>query len=154
MKLYMMDHRQVIRASIGDVWSFYSDPHNLAKLTPPWLNLVVPEDIRHQVYPGMIITYCLRPFLGIRSHWLTEITHVVEGQLFVDEQRFVPYRFWHHQHHFRETDEGIEVRDLIHYALPLDPVGKFVHAVLVRARLKEIFDYRANAIRTAFGQKA
>jgi ligand-binding SRPBCC domain-containing protein len=154
MKLYMMDHRQVIRASIGDVWSFFSDPHNLAKLTPPWLNLVVPEDIPHQVYPGMIITYRIRAFSGIPASWVTEITHIIEEQLFVDEQRFGPYRFWHHQHHFRETDAGIEVRDLIHYSLPLGTLGRFAHAVLVRARLKEIFDYRVNAIRTAFGQKA
>lgn len=154
MKLYTLERRQVIRASLGDVWQFFSDPHNLAKLTPSWLNLVVPANTPHEVHPGMIITYRIRALAGLSMTWVTEITHVTEDQLFVDEQRFGPYRFWHHEHHFQEQRDGVEVRDLIHYSLPFGPLGRFVHAVGVKARLDEIFEYRFHAIRTAFGQKA
>ncbi|RPH96159.1 hypothetical protein EHM69_02080 [candidate division KSB1 bacterium] len=153
MKLYTLERSQVICASLNDVWQFFSDPHNLAKLTPPDLNLVVPEDTLHHVHPGMIITYRVRPVAGISATWVTEITHVIDQQLFVDEQRFGPYRFWHHQHHFREVDEGVEVRDIVHYSLPLGPLGSFAHSVLIKTRLKEIFDYRADAIKTTFRSK-
>jgi ligand-binding SRPBCC domain-containing protein len=152
MKLYALERSQVIRASLADVWQFFSDPHNLARLTPPELNLVVPAETPHCIHPGMIITYPVRAIADIQWNWVTEITQVIDNQLFVDEQRFGPYRFWHHQHHFHETGEGIEVRDLVHYSLPLGPLGRLVHAMVVEARLSEIFDYRLDAIRAAFGQ--
>ena len=87
---------------------------------------------------------------GIPSTWVTEITQVLNNRLFVDEQRFGPYRFWHHQHHFRETEEGIEVRDLVHYSLPFGPLGKIAHAGLVKRRLEGIFDFRVKAIQAIF----
>jgi ligand-binding SRPBCC domain-containing protein len=150
MMLYALERSQVIRASLADVWSFFSDPHNLSKLTPPWLNLVVSGDTPHQIHPGMIITYKIRAIAGFPANWVTEISHLINQRLFVDEQRFGPYRFWHHQHHFRETEDGIEVRDLVHYSLPLGHLGRFAHAVSVKTRLKDIFDYRVDAIETTF----
>jgi ligand-binding SRPBCC domain-containing protein len=154
MKLYTIDRKQIIPASIIAVWEFFSDPHNLSRITPLWLNLVVPEDTPHHVYPGMMITYQVRAVAGIPTTWVTEITQVLNKQLFVDEQRFGPYRFWHHQHHFIETNEGVEVRDQVHYSLPLGPLGRLTHALVIQARLKEIFDYRVGAIRTEFRQKS
>lgn len=153
MKLHILERRQVIRASLGDAWQFFSDPHNLAKLTPSWLNLVVPESTPHEVYPGMIITYRIRALAGISMTWVTEITQVLGNQLFVDEQRFGPYRFWHHQHHFRKVDEGTEVRDIVRYSLPLGLVGRLAHAIFVRERLNEIFDYRVATIKWTFESK-
>jgi len=150
MKLYTLERSQVIRASLADVWQFFSDPHNLAKLTPRWLNLVVPANTPREVHPGMIITYRIRAVAGIPSTWVTEITQVLNNRLFVDEQRFGPYRFWHHQHHFRETEEGIEVRDLVHYSLPFGPLGRLAHVGLVKRRLEEIFDFRVIAIQAIF----
>ncbi|MEJ2699667.1 MAG: hypothetical protein P8Z70_08405, partial [Desulfuromonadales bacterium] len=64
--------------------------------------------------------------------------------------RFGPYRFWQHQHHFREMEGGVEVRDLVHYRLPFGPLGDMA-AGLVWRRLAEIFDYRQKAVREYFG---
>lgn len=150
MKLYRFEHCLTIAAPLEDVWSFFADPHNLTRITPPSLNLRVPPELPHTVYPGMIVTYTVRPFAGYRATWVTEITHVTERTLFVDEQRFGPYRFWHHQHHLLETDDGIEVRDIVHYALPLGPFGRLANAVMIRARLREIFNYRVDAIKRVF----
>ena len=58
------------------------------------------------MYPGQIITYRVSPFAGFTTHWVTEITHVLEEQYFVDEQRFGPYRMWHHEHHFKAQGQG------------------------------------------------
>ena len=33
-----------------------------------------------------IIQYIVTPVLGIKTNWVTEITHVVDKQYFVDEQ--------------------------------------------------------------------
>ncbi len=85
-------------------WDFFSDPRNLERITPPWLGIEITSDLPPRMHPGMIVTYRVRPPPGIPVRWVTEITHVVEPTLFVDEQRYGPYRFWHHQHHFREVD--------------------------------------------------
>lgn len=95
-----------------------------------------------QIYAGMIITYKVRPLLNIPLTWVTEITHMKEYEYFVDEQRIGPYAFWHHKHFFRQTESGVEMRDLVHYALPLGILGRVAHPLLVEHKLKQIFDYR------------
>ncbi len=100
----------------------------------------------------MIITYTVTPILSISVSWVTEITHVEEPHLFVDEQRFGPYRFWHHKHFFREIENGIEVQDLIHYALPLGPLGRVINELLVKHELAKIFNYRHDVLIEMFGK--
>lgn len=84
-------------------WDFFSSPLNLAKITPEHMGFIITSDFEEgqNMYPGMIITYKVSPLLGIKLDWMTEITHVKEGEYFVDEQRFGPYALWHHQHHFK-----------------------------------------------------
>jgi ligand-binding SRPBCC domain-containing protein len=103
------------------------------------------------MYPGLLIEYRVRPLWGIPVRWLTEVTHVVEPSLFVDEQRLGPYRLWHHQHRFRAVPGGVEMEDEVHYVLPGGPVGAAAHACLVRRRLEEIFSYRRAAAERIFG---
>lgn len=86
-------------------------------------------------------------------HWVTEITHLVEPHLFVDEQRFGPYRFWQHQHHFRPVAGGTELRDVVSYALPFGRFGRTA-AVIVRRQLAGIFDFRRDYLEKRFAAGA
>lgn len=79
--------------------------------------------------------------------WVTEITQFQQGKLFVDEQRFGPYRFWHHQHHFRKVKDGVEIKDIVHYSLPMGALGNLAHKFQVKGQLKEIFAYRSHVMR-------
>ena len=126
MKIYQLKTKQKLAIPLEDAWNFFSDPGNLPKITPPWLNLKVTSDLPDKMYEGMIITYKVYPFAGIPSNWVTEITKMKEKIFFIDEQRFGPYKFWHHQHHFKEVDEGIEMEDIVTYALPLDPLKQTI----------------------------
>ena len=94
------------------------------------------------MFPGQIIQYLVRPFPGFKTKWVTEITHVKEPFYFVDEQRFGPYKLWHHQHHFQETENGIEMTDIVNYALPFDPFSRPINSLLVKNRVAEIFKFR------------
>jgi ligand-binding SRPBCC domain-containing protein len=104
------------------------------------------------MYPGMIITYQIRPLGNFPVNWLTEITHVQEPFLFVDEQRSGPYRLWHHQHMFHEIAGGVEMTDLVHYALPYGVFGRLLHHIAVAAQLREIFDFRKARLEQFFGR--
>lgn len=149
--LYTIETKQLIRADLASVWAFMSNPRNLARLTPPYLGFeVLSKESNDRVYQGQIIEYYIKPVLNIKLHWVTEITHVQEGAYFVDEQRFGPYAFWHHKHFLQETAGGVEMRDLVHYKLPLGFLGKLANAAFVKKQLKGIFDFRYQQVATLF----
>jgi ligand-binding SRPBCC domain-containing protein len=150
MKLHVLERRQRLPLSLAEAWDFFSDPANLPRITPAWLGLRVTGPPPPRMHPGLIVTYRVRPFPGIAVGWVTEITHVVEPHLFVDEQRFGPYRFWHHQHHFAEVPGGVEVRDVVHYALPRG--AALAGGRLVGARVAAIFEHRRRVLEDTFGR--
>ena len=123
MSLHRFETVQVLPVDRAEAWAFFSNPRNLSVITPPEMGFEITEEVPEHVHPGLIVVYRVRPLLGIPVTWVTEITAVVEEELFVDDQRIGPYRFWHHQHHFREVADGTEVRDIVHYALPFGPLG-------------------------------
>jgi ligand-binding SRPBCC domain-containing protein len=145
---------QRLPISLPEAWSFFSDPRNLPRITPPSLGLEVTSDLPAKMYPGLIITYRVRPIPWVPVGWVTEITHVREPWLFVDEQRFGPYRFWHHEHHFRQVEGGVEMEDRVHYALPFGTVGTLFGGPLVRRRLAEIFSFRRRFLEREFPPRA
>ena len=151
MRLHTIRERQTLNLSLSGAWAFFSDPGNLSLLTPPLLGLELVTEPPQEMHPGLILEYRIRPLLGIPMRWVTEITHVVPLRLFVDEQRFGPYRFWHHQHLFREAPGGVEIEDLVHYALPLGPLGRGVNALLTARQVRRIFEFRRLSLDRSFG---
>ena len=96
----------------------------------------------------------VKPFsfsFGIAVYWMTEITHVQRHQYFVDEQRFGPYSLWHHQHHFRSSGNSVEMTDIVHYKIPFWFIGDIANALIVRKKLKKIFEYRYKSIEQKYG---
>jgi ligand-binding SRPBCC domain-containing protein len=150
LKTYQFRSKQFLPITINEAWEFFSNPNNLTKITPPWLNFEVTSKLDSKMYAGMIITYLVRPLLNIPTTWVTEITHVREPNYFVDEQRFGPYKLWHHQHHFKETDNGIEMTDIVSYALPLDPLSRPINSLLVEKKVKGIFKFREKKLEELF----
>ena len=103
-----------------------------------------------KMYPGQIIEYKVSPVLGIPLYWMTEITHVQDKKYFVDEQRFGPYSMWHHQHHFKVVDGGVEMTDIVHYKLPLWFLGDIANTLFVKKQLQHIFEYRFKIVEQQF----
>jgi len=108
-------------------------------------------ELLKQMYTGQIITYTVRPLFNIPLFWMTEIKHVEPGVFFVDEQRIGPYVIWHHQHHFKAIPGGVEMTDLVHYKLPLGPLGALAKWLFVGRQLDGIFDYRWKKLEQLFG---
>ena len=134
-------------------WAFFSDPRNLSKITPPDVDFqTVTPDLPSHIYAGLVIEYRLRPLAGLPLTWLTEITHMCEGESFVDEQRVGPYAIWHHEHIFRDAPGGgVLMEDRVTYALHLGWLGNLFHPFLVRPQLDRIFAFREKAVREIFG---
>jgi len=150
MKIFTLKAIQTLPISIDEAWEFFSNPNNLSVITPDWLNFKITSKLPDKMYAGMIITYKVHPLLGIPINWVTEITHVKEPFYFVDEQRFGPYKLWHHQHHFKETDKGVEMTDIVNYALPFDPLSRPINSLVVQNRVREIFQFREKKLAEMF----
>ena len=104
MAFYQLHKKQLVNASIDEVWEFISTPWNLKIITPDYMGFdIISKELPEKIYPGMIISYSVKPILGIKMKWVTEITQIEEKRYFVDEQRIGPYAMWHHQHHILEN---------------------------------------------------
>jgi len=150
--LHRFETVQTLPVGLAAAWDFFSDPKNLAVITPPEMSFEVTSPLPERVYAGLMVTYRVRPLLRIPVQWVTEITHVDEGRYFVDEQRLGPYRVWHHEHHFSEVAGGIEMRDIVHYAVPLGPLGDVLDRLVIGKRVEEIFAFRRRVLERRFGQ--
>ena len=150
MKIYQLKTVHNLPIGIEEAWKFFSNPNNLSVITPEWLNFKVTSKLPDKMYAGMIISYKVHPVLGIPNTWVTEITHVKEPFYFVDEQRFGPYKLWHHQHHFKEIENGVEMTDIVNYALPFDPLSRPINSLLVEKKVKEIFKFREKKLEELF----
>jgi ligand-binding SRPBCC domain-containing protein len=150
-KIYRLQYEQVLITTLDKAWAFFSGAENLQKITPSYMRFdITSPQTNKPVYAGQIITYKIHPVLGIPLNWMTEITHVKDGQYFIDEQRRGPYNLWHHQHHFEEVKDGVKMTDIVHYALPLGILGQFAHALFVKKQLEDIFSFRKEKVTELF----
>ena len=153
-KVYSLKTIQHIPISLDTAWDFFSNPGNLKDITPTDMGFnVISQHHGEKMYAGQIIEYKVSPVLGIPIYWMTEITHVEDKKYFVDEQRFGPYRLWHHQHHFKEVNGGVEMTDIVHYKMPFWFLGDIANSLFVSRQLKAIFDYRYTKVEEMFVTK-
>ena len=151
MQLYQLHAKQSIKTDMTTAWNFLSDPENLQKITPAHMGFTILAGAEKKMYAGQMIHYSVMPFPGIRTKWVSEITHVQEGNYFVDEQRYGPYAMWHHKHFIKEVAGGVEMEDVIDYKIPLGFLGQLAHPLVVQPQLRKIFAHREAALNQMFG---
>lgn len=154
MSVYQIKTSQKLPISLEKAWDFLSSPYNLKTITPPHMgfNIINGVTENDKMFAGQIIVYKLSPLPGYKTEWVTEITHVKEGEYFIDEQRFGPYALWHHKHNLKSIDGGVLMEDTIHYKLPFGILGKIAHSLFIKRQLKQIFDYRHKTLEALFGK--
>ena len=154
MKIHRLQVSHKLPIGIGEAWSFFSTPANLSRITPADMHFEILSGADEATYAGQIITYRLRPLFNIPMNWVTEITQCFEGEYFVDEQRFGPYRFWHHLHRFTPVEGGVLMEDDLYYALPFGPIGELMGALFLHRRIRDIFVYREKVLNELFSGSA
>ncbi len=151
MKVYTKSWNITLPISLTSAWNFFSNPENLNKITPAEMNFVIHTDLKNKnMYEGMFINYTVSPLLNLPMHWTTEITYIKPNEYFVDEQRNGPYRIWHHEHHFKEIAGGVEMRDILNYALPFGYLGHLANQFFIDKKIESIFAYRSAVLKSMF----
>ena len=151
VKIYRMYTTQWLPMSLEEAWDFFSSPRNLSKITPAEMRFEILEGADRKAFAGQLIRYKVRPLLGIPLSWTTEIKQCVDKDYFVDEQRFGPYKLWHHLHRFTEKDGGVWMEDDLHYGLYGGPFAPLTN-LIVAPRVKAIFDFRTTKLEELFGK--
>jgi ligand-binding SRPBCC domain-containing protein len=143
---FTVETRLFLPRPLRIVFPFFADAANLETITPPWLRfeIVTPRPIA--MGASALIQYRLR-LHGVPLHWQSEITTWEPPHRFVDEQRRGPYRTWIHEHSFKESMGGCEVRDFVRYAVL---GGWVVDRLFVRHNVRRIFEYRARRLQEIF----
>jgi ligand-binding SRPBCC domain-containing protein len=88
----------------------------------------------------------------LKFNWLTEITHLKHHQYFIDEQRFGPYKLWHHEHHFTVVEGGVMMHDILTYDVGKSIFGWLASKLFVDKQVQEIFDHRYTTLEKIFGK--
>ena len=152
MKIYTLHKKQNLPISLEEAWNFLSNPKNLKIITPDYMSFDMISKTDRPLYTGQILQYIVTPLLGIKTKWVSEITHIEDKKYFVDEQLYGPYSLWHHKHFIKEIEGGVEMEDIIDYKIPLGFLGQLVHPFLVKPKLEEIFNYRQQKLIELFGE--
>jgi ligand-binding SRPBCC domain-containing protein len=152
MRLHLFEQEQFLPITLDEAWDFFSSPSNLDAITPQDLGFQITSKPEPKIYAGQIITYRVKIAPLVWLPWVTEIRCVDEGRSFIDEQRFGPYKFWHHRHTFEEVPGGVLMRDKVHYGLSFGPLGGIAHALFVRRKLEWIFGFRKRILGERFGR--
>ena len=151
MGFYQFYREQTVHTSVDELWDFISSPQNLKKITPPYMGFDIrSEGLPPKIYEGMIISYSVKPLLGIKTNWVTEITHIQDKEYFVDEQRVGPYTMWHHQHIIKPKGDKVIMKDIVSYKPPFLVLGSIANTFFIKNKLNEIFDYRTKILEELF----
>ena len=151
MARHVLERSQELPISVEQAWAFFSSPRNLARITPPDMGFVIHEPFDDKpTYSGQRITYTVRPLFGFPVGWVTRIAEVDAPHRFVDTQEKGPYALWHHTHTFTAVEAGVLMHDRVEYELPLGPLGELAHLILVKHKLKAIFEFRKQALERIF----
>lgn len=148
---FILERKTRVNADMQSVWQFFSNPRNLAVITPSSMKFtVLTAELKDEIYSGMLIKYKVSPLWNIPLKWVTKITDVNKTSFFADEQESGPYAYWRHEHSFKEEGDKILMTDKVMYTLPLGFIGRMVNGLVVRNKLKYIFDYRTEIIMKIF----
>jgi uncharacterized protein len=153
MRFQTLRREQWVPRPIGEVFAFFSDAHNLAEITPPWMSFRILSPAGIQIHAGTELRYRLR-IHGLPVSWTTEIRVWDPPYRFTDTQRKGPYQLWHHTHVFTPDRGGTKMTDVVRYRLPLGAMGRLVSRFFVSRDVEKIFDYRRQRIEQLFGGRA
>ena len=132
-----------------DVFAFFADPANLARVTPPSLGVRLLTRVP-EMTAGAVLDYELR-WLGIPLRWRAFVREYDPPYRFLDVQLRGPYARWEHRHRFLEERGGTVVEDRVVYRLPLGPLGRAAHTVAVGRQLRAAWAYRTRRLAELLG---
>jgi ligand-binding SRPBCC domain-containing protein len=149
---YIVESRMWLPKPRAEVFAFFADPDNLPRVTPPWLGvrrIGPPAPLAPGTWFDLAITW-----RGVPFRWRTFVREYDPPFRFLDVQVRGPYARWEHRHLFLAEADGTTVEDRIVYRLPLGPLGRLAHGLLVRRQLEAVWSFRRQTVAALLGPVA
>jgi uncharacterized protein len=136
---------QFVDKPVEDVFKFFSDAHNLERITPSWINFKILSQSTPEIQKDTLFEYALK-VRGIPLRWTTHITDWEKNKNFVDYQSKGPYKIWHHTHEFIAYKNGTLMLDDVKYKAPLGLFGELILTPFINMDVNKIFNHRKKII--------
>ena len=134
--------RAWVAAPIDEVFAFFDDPANLARLMPPpaAIRVVRMEPLPPQAGTEIEFRYGIGP---IRRTWLIRYVAYEPNMRIVDETLSGPMRHFLHSHTFTPARRGIWIDDRVDYHVGPDGVIGSVADWVAGWAMRAVFIWRA-----------
>lgn len=111
----------LINVELEKIFNFHLDTTNISTISPPFPKVLKVEMSEKPLKKGSKVKLVI-DFLLFNQSWLIDIAEVIPGRLITDLQEEGPFKFWEHNHHFKEKDGAVLMTDEIRF---LPPFGIF-----------------------------
>jgi hypothetical protein len=141
---YIAESRVWLPKPRAEVFGFFADPANLPLTMPRALGvrvLAAPPVLTAGAVCDLRIGW-----LGLPLRWRSVIREFDPPVRFVDVQVRGPYARWEHRHLFLADAGGTWMEDRVTYRLPLGPLGRLAHTLLVGRQLRALWTYRRQKV--------
>lgn len=132
-----------------EIFPFFSDVHNLERLTPPDLHFRLLSTSSDKVGEGSEFEYKLK-VKGVPIHWTSKIIAWSPSDYFIDNQERGPFSKWYHLHTFSDLAYGTLLADHIDFSIPLGAMGFGATSWIVLPDLHRTFNHRQKTIHSLF----
>jgi ligand-binding SRPBCC domain-containing protein len=136
----LFDHVHEVPIGVDQAFAVFSEPANLAQLTPRLLRPRIVE-APTQIAAGGRLRYRIGAL-----EWIAEIAEWQPPHRFTDIQVRGPYSSWRHTHELVPTSGGTEIRDRVEYRLPGGRLGSLADRLVHRPFLAYLFGYRSRRL--------
>jgi len=144
MKVRVVKRTQTVPLPIEETFKFFSNPRIVEMLTPSSMRFRLVGEKLDSLKTGTVLNYRFYLY-RIPIRWRIRIESADPPNSFVDVQLKGPFAHWRHSQTFLAAGkESTEVRDRYEFGLRFGRVGEFAYQMFVKAKIRQMFDYRAN----------
>jgi len=144
VKVRIIKRTSVVSLPIEEAFQVFSDPRTAELVMPSTMRFRLTNKVAQPIKAGTIIQYRFY-FYFIPMRWRLHVESVDPPNSFVYVQQAGPFGHWRHQEKFSTSgDKATQVRDRFEFVTPFGRFGEFVYHALLRVKMMELFEYRAN----------
>jgi ligand-binding SRPBCC domain-containing protein len=144
---HVLESRLWLARPRSDVFAVVADPVSVARLTPPAFRVRLLTR-QPAMTAGAVLDFQLH-WLGLPLAWRTFVREWDPPYRFVTVQVRGPYARWEHRHRLLEEGGGTWIEDRVTYRLPLGPLGRVAHALVIGRQIQAAWTWRRERLTEA-----
>ena len=144
MKVRIVKRTSVVQLPIAEAFQVFSNPVSAERLMPAAMRFRLTNEMTEPIKAGTVLQYRFS-FYRIPIRWRVRVESVEPPYSFAYVQLRGPFARWRHSQTFSAVDDqATEVLDRFEFVPPFGRIGEFAYYIFLRAKIRELFEYRSN----------